>query len=199
MLRAKLKGATGEREVIKLLQPMVEKIFKDRGLPCPLIERNALQFARGGYDIIGVDWCAIEVKRCETLQLTGWWRQAIAQAGKREPILFYRQNHGSWRVRVLARLGMWRKGEHDVENFVYHGTCDLSFEEFMPWFGLRTNYWAFSLGEDWLPAREAECQTKLEMTKARRLSEPKPMDNRQKMAAGLIPTPVAGTIPPPWA
>lgn len=196
MLRAKLKGANGEREVIQLLQPIVEKIFQERSLPCPLIERNAMQFARGGYDLIGIDWCAIEVKRCEDLNLNAWWRQAQAQAGKREPILFYRQNNRGWRVCVMGRLGMWRKGQVDDEETVYHGRCEMSWAEFEPWFGLRTIRWARSLPDDWVPDMEAEASTRRELKKPPKRER---LEFKQKLDRGLIPSPPAGTYPPPWA
>lgn len=195
MLRAKMKGATGEREVLALLQPTVRKIFEERSLPCPLLERNAMQFARGGFDIVGVDWCAIEVKRQENMQLEQWWRQACAQARGREPILFYRQNHRGWRVCVMARLGMWRKGIQDDEATLVHGRAEMSFDEFLPWFGLKTIQWARSLPDDWLPAEEAVYYTRLDMKKA----PTRGLETKQKLAMGLIPSPPAGTIPPPWA
>lgn len=198
MLRAKLKGSGGEREVVEFLQPIVQKIFEECSLPIPLIERNLQQFARGGYDIIGVDWCAIEVKRCETLQIEQWWRQAVAQAGSREPLLFYRQNHRGWRVCALGRFGKWRKGYIEPEEQVYTGRLDVSWEEFKPWFTLMTLWWAQTLPPDWIPAREAECKTRKEAAQIQKKPSNRRLEFKQKLDRGLIPSPPAGTIPPPW-
>ena len=70
------KGKRGEREVVKVLQPTVNKVFEARGLEPPVMFRNQNQSFQGGYDIDGLPWLALEVKRQETLNLNAWWGQA---------------------------------------------------------------------------------------------------------------------------
>ena len=84
---AKNKGANAEREVAKL-------IFEGTGVE---VVRNLEQTRGGGYDLVGIDFLAIEVKRQETLCLPAWWRQTLKQAGNDKiPVLVYRQNRKPW-------------------------------------------------------------------------------------------------------
>lgn len=138
------KGQRGEREVIKLLQPTVSRVYVEAGFPMPELTRNLSQSREGGFDISGLDWLALEVKYQETENVKGWWEQACRQAGvdhlgmplsangeeslvvgrvrvldarverttsreagrimTRIPILFYRSNGKSWRIRLIGRL-----------------------------------------------------------------------------------------------
>ena len=86
------KGQRGEREVCKLLEEHLGTAFK----------RTLQQTQEGGHDVLGLDGCAIEVKRCEKLSLEKWWKQTTIQA--REvgalPVLFFRRNKESWTVVV---------------------------------------------------------------------------------------------------
>lgn len=122
---SKTKGANGEREVAKLIQPIVDKVYAEKGLPSPAIQRNLTQTRGGGFDLDGLDWLAIEVKRCEQLQVNKWWEQALRQAGKsRVPILIYRQNRMRWSVYMRVRLkvgdglGYLTRGEVSLEAFL---------------------------------------------------------------------------------
>jgi hypothetical protein len=102
-LSSRRKGRLGEREIIDLLQPIVDEVYSTVEIPAPKLQRNSLQSDGGGCDIAGLDWIAIEVKRCETLGLSKWWAQCVQQAGwGKEPVLFYRQNAGAWRVQMHA-------------------------------------------------------------------------------------------------
>lgn len=104
---ARSKGQRGEREAIKVLQPVVNALYQQLGRSPPLLERNLLQTRRGGYDIVGVDWMALEVKRCETLHLESWWQQCLKSAAVgQEPILMYRKNRGKWRIKMYGSLGL---------------------------------------------------------------------------------------------
>jgi Holliday junction resolvase len=95
------KGATGEREVIKLLED-------ELGLK---LTRNPLQSHRGGRDVIeDIEQMqkpipfAIEVKRQEAEALAKWWSQTCLQGEKsgRIPVLFYRASRKPWNVVVEA-------------------------------------------------------------------------------------------------
>lgn len=106
---ARRKGQRGEREIVDLLQAVVNEVYSRVYMTStehiPLLQRNTLQSDRGGYDIVGLDWLAPEVKRCETLNLKEWWLQCKAQAKPHQtPVLFYRSNGQKWRVRMLGYL-----------------------------------------------------------------------------------------------
>lgn len=99
---ARDKGARGEREVIDLLQPIVDTAYRAAGLEPPQLKRtSSMQADGGGCDVHGIDWLALEVKRCETLSLDAWWRQCLQQTKPGQmPVLVYRQNGRQWRVRT---------------------------------------------------------------------------------------------------
>lgn len=102
---AQAKGARGEREVIKLLQPIIDAAFEAVGKESPLLQRNQMQSHKGGYDIIGLDWLALEVKHQETLLIHQWWCQTLKQAGEEKvPVLIYKQNRVKWRVVMYGFL-----------------------------------------------------------------------------------------------
>ena len=92
------KGATAELEIIGSLQLAINDTVPASGI---VLQRNLVQTREGGYDVIGVPWLALEVKRHETLSLGVWWQQALSQACGRVPVLAYRQNRTPWRVRML--------------------------------------------------------------------------------------------------
>lgn len=98
---ARDKGARGEREVIDLLQPIVDNAYRAAGKDPPQLKRtSSMQADGGGCDVHGIDWLALEVKRCETLHLDAWWRQCLGQAKSGQlPVLVYRQNGRQWRAR----------------------------------------------------------------------------------------------------
>ena len=118
---ARTKGASAEREVIKLLEPIVRE--EGGGL----LFRNLEQVRSGGHDIIGLDWLAIEVKRCETLAVDAWWAQAVQQAGAdRIPVLIYRQSRKAWTV------VMWG-GVTAPDRSLFHARVTITFYDFQQW------------------------------------------------------------------
>lgn len=82
------KGQVGEREVAK-------KFKDDLGVDA---KRNLQQTQNGGYDLAGIPFFAVEVKRHETLSIGTWWKQALkqGQAMERMPLLIYRRNREQW-------------------------------------------------------------------------------------------------------
>ena len=99
------KGKRGEREVVKLLQPIVDRVYNELGIEPPVLKRNTLQSFAGGYDIIGIDWLALEVKFQERLQIDKWWQQTIQQTAQGQfPVLFFRQARKKWRVIIGISL-----------------------------------------------------------------------------------------------
>ncbi len=121
------KGKRAEREIVKLLQPVLNKVTDELGMEEILIQRNTLQSHKGGYDLVGVSWMAPEVKMHETFSLPSWWRQTVEQckAGQ-EAVLFYRKSHVKWRVRMrmYAALGDQR----------FFCVSDISMEDFLVYF-----------------------------------------------------------------
>src|SRR5690606_36287786 len=104
-LMSRNKGERAEREVIKLLQPVVNEVYRSLGLEPPMLERNLMQAHKGGCDLVGLDWLALQVKHQEQQQVASWWEQCKRQAAPdREPVPFYRRNHAKWRVRMFGYL-----------------------------------------------------------------------------------------------
>lgn len=131
---ARDKGQRAERQVVKMLQPVVDWVYREHGMEAPMLERNLMQSHKGGHDIVGLDWLALEVKHHETLAVEQWWQQAKDQAAKAEkvtgrkvePVLIYKQNRTKWRVRLF---GVLRAGGNDVRCPV-----EVSDEAFLVWF-----------------------------------------------------------------
>lgn len=95
---ARNKGHDAEREVIKILTEACGKQVE--------LHRNLLQTRQGGYDIVGLEWLAIEVKRQETLDVENWWKQTLKQAGVNQvPVLIYRQNRKAWNIVMMGQVG----------------------------------------------------------------------------------------------
>lgn len=104
---SRTKGKTGELELANLINSNLGKKY---------LVRNLRQTRDGGHDL-DVDQridsdddhhilqklrsLAIEVKRhhmCRPSDIKQWWAQAVVQADRKKsiPVLFYRQDHGSW-------------------------------------------------------------------------------------------------------
>jgi len=123
---ARDKGARGEREVIDMLQPMVDAAYQAAGKDPPQLKRtSSMQADGGGCDVHGLPWLALEVKRCETLALDAWWRQCCDQAQLGQlAVLVYRQNKRKWSVRCLLQIAV-------TNTFVI---ADISIEDFLRYF-----------------------------------------------------------------
>lgn len=125
---AQSKGQRSERAVIKMLQPIVDKVYMEGGIPndTPSLERNLMQSNKGGYDIVGLEWLALEVKHQETLQVAQWWEQARRQAGDsgKVPVLIYKKNNVKWRVVMFAKLAPpcseWAEVDISVDSFLVY-------------------------------------------------------------------------------
>jgi hypothetical protein len=105
---ARDKGARGEREVIDLLQPIVDIAYQAAGLEPPKLKRtSSTQADGGGCDVHGLDWLALEVKRCESVHVDAWWRQCCQQAKQGQlPVLLYRQNKRPWMARLIVQIAV---------------------------------------------------------------------------------------------
>lgn len=124
------KGAEGERQVIKMLTPVIIDVMKELEYPqdkidaaLKMVQRNQNQSAVGGNDLSNTFGMSIEVKRQEQLSVGTWWAQCEAAAVRNGelPVLIYRQNNKAWRIRTLGFLhapgdnGGWTSVRAQVE------------------------------------------------------------------------------------
>lgn len=105
------KGHSGEREACRWL----EKNLFLRGIH---LDRNVDQVRDGGADIISLRPFAIEVKRCESILLNTWWKQALRQRTAKNPIpvLMFRQNRHAWRF-CMNSADVCKKSLKGDENY----------------------------------------------------------------------------------
>lgn len=109
-INSRAKGASAEREVIKILQSVVDRAL---GKDAFKLERNLEQTRNGGCDIVGApkefDFFSFEIKRQEKLQISKWMQQCIKQSRDDQiPVLIYRQARRPWRVVVSHRLNLFK-------------------------------------------------------------------------------------------
>lgn len=135
MIHVVNKGKTGEREVVDLLATEIYYLMhqnqyddETRAKLYSLVQRNQNQSAEGGGDI-NVLGLSVEVKRCETLEVEKWWRQACTSAARNEdaPVLIYRQNRKQWHVVMMGWLAL-PQGNH------IQSRVTISMEEFKVFF-----------------------------------------------------------------
>lgn len=122
------KGKRGEREIIDLLQPVVNEVREYLELPSLILKRNTLQSDRGGSDIAGLPWLAAEVKFHDKLNVEVWWKQTQEQCEAGQvPILFYRTTgQRSWMVRMMTSTIV---GPRELI-----GPANFSMKFFLQWF-----------------------------------------------------------------
>ncbi len=118
------KGATGERELAKLLSA-------ELGIE---VLRNLSQTRDGGYDLKGLN-ISLEVKRQETEELQRWWNQTVIQAKEsgKIPVLAYRRSRQKWRF-VLPLAGVAGRREMSVGELTLGLTATVYLEGFCYWF-----------------------------------------------------------------
>lgn len=106
-LTSRNKGKAGEREIVAIMQPVVDYAYQEAGIiPVPRLQRNSLQSDGGGSDLHGLTWLAIEIKRGEQPQFGAWWLQTLRQATLGQvPVLAYRPNSVPWRFRLVGGIG----------------------------------------------------------------------------------------------
>lgn len=106
-INSRAKGQRAEREIIHILQPIIDAAYNrvGRADDIPRLERNQNQSAVGGYDIVGLTWLAPEIKNQATLAVDAWWAQCLKQAKKgQKPVLMWKLRGGKWRVRFYADI-----------------------------------------------------------------------------------------------
>jgi len=132
---ANSKGKRGEREAVNVLQPTIDKVYAARGLDAPKMYRNQNQSADGGYDLAcdATQWMALEIKRCETLQINKWWKQCVSQGSPEQvPVLLYRQSRKRWQcvmygyLTVGSGLRVKSRVHVDLDTFLTYFEAKLS-------------------------------------------------------------------------
>lgn len=144
-INIRTKGATGEREVCKMLNAIVDQVRADKGLE-PLekedapFQRNQNQTAVGGADITNPFELSIEVKRQEQLSVGSWWDQCVTSANRTHeiPILIFKQNRKKWRVCMNVELAI---AENQYLSFV---RAEIELDVFKQWFKY---YYEIKLGQ----------------------------------------------------
>ena len=128
---AQSKGARFERQVIQLLQPVVTQVYSEAGLEPPKLQRNTLQSDGGGFDLVGLNWIAIECKHQENLNVNAWWLQCCNQAKAGQvPVLLYKQNN--IKIKVMMHGILITTGASNIRCPV-----EISVESFLLYFQLR--------------------------------------------------------------
>lgn len=128
------KGKQGEREAIKFLQPTINKVYESFGMDTVELFRNQNQSALGGYDIDGLPWIALEIKRQETLNMNAWWAQVNKAAREGQvPVVMFRQNRKQWRFLMPSWLHTGGSGHMMAR-------AEVTKEAFLEWFEQRLRY-----------------------------------------------------------
>ena len=136
MIHVVNKGKTGEREVADAMNYCIYLAMKELGYPqeealkgMATIQRNQIQTAIGGADLIGCYGLAVEVKRQETLSLNTWWKQCELSANRDNsvPVLIYRQNKQKWRVRTYLWIPL-------PEGHQMKTVAEIDWDTFRVWF-----------------------------------------------------------------
>lgn len=134
MVNIRTKGATGERDVIGLLEPIVRNVMARHGVvppEKPILQRNQNQSAVGGSDITNPLGLCIEVKRQEQLAINTWWKQCMTAATESGdyPVLVYRQSGKKWRCITLAWLPLGKVASTQIQIRV-----EMDLDAFLLWF-----------------------------------------------------------------
>lgn len=128
------KGKAGEREAIKFLQPTINKVYEELGLEAVQMFRNQNQSALGGYDLDGLPWIALEIKRQEALSFNAWWAQVTKAAKEGQVrVVMFRQNHKKWRFLMPGWLHTGGSGHMETR-------VEVTKEAFLDWFEQRLRY-----------------------------------------------------------
>lgn len=127
------KGASGERQLAKELNDIVNALLPKYGIKVPekpIIQRNQNQSAVGGNDLTNAFGISFEVKRQEQLSVNSWWKQCCAAAAKNSefPVLVYRQNHGGWHVVMHVWVQL------PVGSIAMMVRAEVSWPDFLQWF-----------------------------------------------------------------
>lgn len=99
-MNSKAKGASGERELAKLLRSYGYEARRG-------VQYSGLQ---GDADVVGVNGIHIECKRCERVNDEAFLQQAERDARKGNvPVVMYRRNNEKWKacLRLDLFMAIW--------------------------------------------------------------------------------------------
>lgn len=122
------KGRNAEREIVGLLQPILDYAWGTIKLEAPQLQRRGLGFS--GQDIVGLEWLALEVKFHAKPAIESWWEQCVEQSkrrngGRATPVLAYKTNFKPWRVRMPGFA---------ASDVMHACIVDIDWESFEYWF-----------------------------------------------------------------
>jgi hypothetical protein len=142
LINIRQKGAEGEREIIKLLDPIIKRVALEHGydISSASVQRNQNQTAVGGCDLSNTFGCAIEVKRQEQLAINTWWEQCLAQAKRNNeiPVLLFRQNQKKWRCIMDGAIMVLDSTSPSGLSPVWV-RVEVSIDDFLVWFELHVH------------------------------------------------------------
>lgn len=126
------KGQEGEREIQRILEPIVRKVMGEIGMQLPIkpiIQRNQNQSAVGGSDLSNTFGLCIEIKRQEAVSINTWWKQCevAATENNEHPVLLYRQNGKKWKCVTNMWLSLPAGAQCGVR-------AEMDFDSFLHWF-----------------------------------------------------------------
>ncbi len=146
---SRTKGKRAEREVINVMQPRVDHVYESLRRDyawfveeTPLLQRNTLQSDRGGVDIAGLHWLALEVKHHAKVagKMNAWWKQCQEQKKKGQlAVLIYKGNNTPWRARFDVAV--------TVQSRTVPMTADVSMVDWLNY--LETRLWDEALTAAW--------------------------------------------------
>jgi len=136
-INVRQKGASGETEISKILDPIIVECMRFRDIDPPLgqiVQRNQNQSAVGGSDLTNTFGLCIEVKRQEALSVNTWWAQCTAAATRNNelPVLLYRQNRKAWRCVLPAWIALPTLPGATVAHV--QARAEISLDDFEQWF-----------------------------------------------------------------
>lgn len=137
-INIRTKGQEGEREIQRILEPIVRNVMIRLRHPLPekpIIQRNQNQSAVGGSDLSGTFGLAIEIKRQEALSVNTWWKQCqkAADESGEHPVLLYRQNGRKWKCVTLVWLDLPNAKQQQIR-------AEFDMDTFEAWFEQWVNF-----------------------------------------------------------
>lgn len=141
------KGQSGEREVAKIMNDIVDEVRAEKGLPLLDVidkpfQRNQNQSAVGGDDLTNPYRLSIEVKRQEALSINSWWKQCVTSSERFDniAILIFKQNRKKWRVWMWGNLPMQPVTATSYKA-LEHQKVEVDLDTFKEWFRAYLQGW----------------------------------------------------------
>lgn len=144
MVNARAKGRTGEYEARDLIIRWLSPVYEAAAVAMPEVKRNIEQWRSGGYDLVGIEWLALECKRVEQVHLDKWWRQTLAATRPGQvPFLLWRRNRQRWSARTVVNS----YHGHDADAYLFKVVADLDEAGAEAW--LQAEAWSRLRHQNW--------------------------------------------------